>query len=74
VYAGYLISEGLQSDDSSTPEGQLSQISSSPPITDASLNILNIFYALEWALFAAGAVFLWWRLLRDDFERRTEDD
>ena len=74
VYAGYLIAEGLQSDDSPAPEGQLSEISSSPPITDASLNILNIFYALEWALFAAGAVFLWWRLLRDDFERRTEDD
>lgn len=29
------------------------------------INYLNIFYALEWALFAGFAVFLWWRLVKD---------
>jgi len=66
VFAGYVIAEhdipGLK------------RISSTPPISDASLNLLNVFYAVEWALFAGGAVFLWWRLLRDDWERRTEPD
>lgn len=66
VYAGYLIAE--------TDVPGLARISSTPPITDASLNLLNVFYAVEWVLFAGGAVFLWWRLLRDDFERRTEAD
>ena len=69
VYAGYLVSEPAESS-----EGPLVAITSSPPITDASLNLLNIFYAVEWVVFAVGAVFLWWRLLRDDFERRTEDE
>jgi len=66
VYAGYLIAE------QDVPG--LSRISSTPPITDASLNLLNVFYAVEWVVFAGGAVFLWWRLLRDDWERRTEAD
>lgn len=66
VYAGYLISEA--------DAPGLSRIASTPPITDTSLNLLNVFYAVEWVLFAAGAVFLWWRLLRDDWERRTEAD
>ena len=64
VYAGYLIAE--------VDQPGLERISSTPPISDASLNILNVFYAVEWIVFAAGAVFLWWRLLRDDFERRNE--
>ena len=73
VYAGYLIAEGIGGSGDSTG-GPLAEISSSAPISDASLNVLNVFYAVEWAIFAGGAVFLWWRLLRDDFERRTEDD
>jgi hypothetical protein len=66
VFAGYLIAEH------DVPG--LSRISSTPPISDASLNLLNVFYAVEWVLFAGGAVFLWWRLLRDDWERRTDAD
>lgn len=30
------------------------------------LNFLNIFYAIEWVLFAGFAVFMWWRLVEDD--------
>ena len=29
------------------------------------INYLNIFYAVEWALFAGFAIFLWWRLVKD---------
>lgn len=29
------------------------------------INYLNIFYALEWALFGGFAIFLWWRLVKD---------
>lgn len=29
------------------------------------VNYLNIFYAVEWSLFAGFAVFLWWRLVKD---------
>ncbi|WP_343318356.1 SURF1 family protein [Arthrobacter sp. TMP15] len=37
------------------------------------VNWLNIFYAIEWVLFAGFAVFLWWRLVADDY-RRDQDE
>ncbi len=70
VYAGYLVLEPAPAQ----KIAGLEQIASTPPISDTSLNLLNVFYAIEWVVFACGAVFLWWRLLRDDFERRTEED
>lgn len=33
------------------------------------MNWLNVFYALEWVVFAGFAVFLWWRLLADAHRR-----
>jgi len=37
-----------------------------PPVESAGLDLLNVFYALQWWLFAAIAVFFWGRLVRDD--------
>ncbi|MEV8146358.1 SURF1 family protein [Specibacter sp. NPDC078709] len=34
---------------------------------------LNIFYAIEWVVFAGFALFLWWRLVADDY-RRDQDE
>jgi hypothetical protein len=28
-----------------------------------------VFYAAEWVIFAGFAVFLWWRLVRDEWEK-----
>lgn len=38
------------------------------------LDLLNIFYAIEWAVFAIMALYIWWRLVRDDYllERDTD--
>ena len=36
-----------------------------PPEAGTQVNWLTLFYALEWALFAGFAVFLWWRLVED---------
>lgn len=38
------------------------------------INWLNIFYAVEWVVFAGFAVFLWWRLVADDLRRRQESE
>lgn len=32
---------------------------------EAGINWLSAFYAIEWAVFAGFAVFMWWRLLKD---------
>ena len=65
VYQGYIV-------DSVAPDG-LAVIDSPEPVVDVPLNWLNIFYALEWAVFAAFAVFLWYRLVRDAWEREVEE-
>ncbi len=42
-------------------------------VTEAEVNWLNAFYAIEWSLFAGFAVFLWWRLVRDAQLRELEE-
>lgn len=38
-------------------------------VTDESVDWLNIFYAVEWLVFAGFALYLWWRLLKDAVEK-----
>jgi cytochrome oxidase assembly protein ShyY1 len=65
VYAGYIVD--------SVPPAGLAAIDSPVPEDDVALNWLNVFYALEWAVFAGFAVFLWYRLVRDAVEREEEE-
>ncbi|MEW9870282.1 SURF1 family protein [Arthrobacter sp. HS15c] len=37
------------------------------------INWLNLFYSLEWVVFAGFALFIWWRLVKDDYRRTLED-
>lgn len=61
VYSGYLVLE-------SAPPG-LETIAAPPPSADVSLNLLNLFYAIEWVIFGGFAVYLWWRLVKDEQEK-----
>ncbi|MCY7403407.1 MAG: SURF1 family protein [Cryobacterium sp.] len=65
VYSAYIV-------DAAAPAG-LDVIDSPVPDVDQSLNWLNIFYAIEWVVFAGFAVFLWYRLVRDALEREQEE-
>jgi len=66
VYGGYIVwddaAAGLDVIDSPVPEVGL------------TLNWLNVFYAVEWAVFAVFAVYLWFRLVKDAWEREQEDE
>jgi len=64
VYFGFII-------DGMAPQG-LTVIDSPVPEDAVALNWLNIFYAFEWVVFAGFAVFLWFRLVRDAWEREEE--
>jgi surfeit locus 1 family protein len=66
VYSGYLTT-------ADAPPG-LTPIAAPPPAIDVELNLLNLFYAIEWVLFGGFAVYLWWRLVRDEYERELEAD
>jgi cytochrome oxidase assembly protein ShyY1 len=65
AYNGYIVADRTW--------GSLSAIYSPPPIDKATLNWLNVFYAVEWVVFAGFAIFLWYRLVRDTYEREIEE-
>jgi cytochrome oxidase assembly protein ShyY1 len=65
VYGGYLVL-------SVAPEGLLSIGTEAPP-TERQLNWLNLFYAAEWAIFGVFALYLWYRLVKDEWERETAE-
>jgi hypothetical protein len=65
VYRPYLAS-------TEASEG-LDAISSPAPVEGSTVNWLNIFYAVEWAVFAGFAFYLWYRLARDRWERELEE-
>ncbi|CAN5330949.1 hypothetical protein BH09ACT5_BH09ACT5_13830 [soil metagenome] len=64
VYGGYLIVDDA-------PAG-LEAIDAPAPIAEVGLNLLNVFYAVEWVIFAGFAIFLWYRLVRDAWELENE--
>lgn len=37
------------------------------------INWLNLFYSIEWVVFAGFALFIWWRLVKDDYHRDLEE-
>jgi cytochrome oxidase assembly protein ShyY1 len=51
----------------------LTTISSPRPQEQVELNLLNLFYAAEWALFAVAALYVWYRLVRDRWEQEGGD-
>ncbi|WP_353987333.1 SURF1 family cytochrome oxidase biogenesis protein [Ruicaihuangia caeni] len=68
VYSGYVVSHT----DLGVSASGMEAIDSPKPDSEFELNWLNIFYAIEWALFAVFAVYLWYRLVKDAWEREVE--
>jgi surfeit locus 1 family protein len=65
VYRPYLTS--------AKPMAGLTAISSPAPDERSGLNWLNLFYAVEWAVFAGFAFYLWYRLAKDAWEKEVEE-
>jgi cytochrome oxidase assembly protein ShyY1 len=51
----------------------LQTITSPAPQVEVELNFLNLFYAAEWVLFAGAALYIWYRLMRDLYEKEREE-
>lgn len=75
-YGGYLVlhpkasAELLQG--APLSEYGLERIESVPPLPAETVNWLNVFYAIEWVVFAGFAIFFWYRLARDAWEKEHE--
>jgi surfeit locus 1 family protein len=61
TYNGYLVDRA--------PTPGLTRIDAPRPVPQVELNLLNVLYAGEWALFALLAFYIWYRLVRDRWER-----
>ncbi|HST72437.1 MAG TPA: SURF1 family cytochrome oxidase biogenesis protein [Kocuria rosea] len=48
---------------------ELSRLEIDQQPTDESVDLLNLFYAVEWVVFAGFALYIWWRFVRDEHLR-----
>ncbi|WP_081737772.1 SURF1 family protein [Arthrobacter sp. H41] len=75
TYAAFVVSNEIRQADAVVPvEAPLETVEVGPQPQETPLNWLNIFYAIEWFVFAGFAFFLWWRLVADDYRRSLEDE
>ncbi len=65
AYGGFLVL--------SDAPAELQTIDSPAQKPDVTLNWLNVFYAAEWVIFAGFAFYMWFRLVRDEWEREQQE-
>lgn len=73
-YSGFLMPEAADGAAASVGTDGLSFV---PPTTtrdEDGFDLQSAVYAIEWLIFAAMALYMWWQLLRDDFLRRRLGD
>ncbi|WP_262364183.1 SURF1 family protein [Arthrobacter echini] len=74
VYAAFVVAAEMTRDGVPVPfAAGLEDVIVGPQPQETPVNWLNIFYAIEWVVFAGFAFFLWWRLVADDHRRSLED-
>ncbi len=74
-YAAFVVASDVAVDGVEVPfAAGLEQVVVGPQPQETPVNWLNIFYAVEWVVFAGFAFFLWWRLVADDYRRTLEDE
>jgi cytochrome oxidase assembly protein ShyY1 len=74
-YAAFVVASEVTADGADVPfAADLEKVVVGPQPQETPINWLNIFYAIEWVVFAGFAFFLWWRLVADDHRRTLEDD
>lgn len=72
VYSGFLVLHPEAGTVESLDAVGLETIDSVAPLPVSAVNWLNVFYAIEWLVFAGFAVFFWYRLARDAWEKEHE--
>ncbi|SOC89072.1 Cytochrome oxidase assembly protein ShyY1 [Curtobacterium sp. 314Chir4.1] len=68
MYLGYVVADGT-----TAKAADLGTIADRAPTREVQFDWLNLFYAVEWVVFAGFAVFLWYRFVKDAWEREEED-
>jgi surfeit locus 1 family protein len=69
MYGGYVVADG-----STAKAAGLGTIADQAPTREVQFDWLNLFYAVEWVVFAGFAVFLWYRFVKDAWEREQDEE
>ena len=72
VYSGYLVLHDDAGSRAVIAAADLDPVDSVAPLPVDAVNWLNVFYALEWLVFGGFAIFFWYRLARDAWEKEHE--
>lgn len=74
-YAAFVVASDITVGGAGIPfAADMERVLVGPQPQETPINWLNIFYAIEWVVFAGFAFFLWWRLVADDHRRTLEDE
>lgn len=73
-YSAFVTAEEISVDGAAPDSGGMQTVVVEGQPEETPVNWLNIFYALEWIIFAGFSVFLWWRLVADEYRRSLEED
>ena len=73
-YAAFVTANEITVDGQPAETGNLRMVDVDAQPQETSVNWMNIFYAIEWVVFAGFSVFLWWRLVADAHRRSLEDN
>ncbi|TDL47207.1 SURF1 family protein [Kocuria rosea] len=69
-----LAGDGTLAPDAALLDPGLSRLDIDQQPTDESVNLLNLFYAVEWVVFAGFALYIWWRFVRDEWQREQNPE
>ncbi|OUM41441.1 SURF1 family protein [Arthrobacter agilis] len=74
IYSAFVVASEVDASGAAVPfDRDMTRVVVGPQPQETPVNWLNIFYAIEWVVFAGFAFFLWWRLVADDHRRSLED-
>lgn len=73
LYTGFVTAHSLTANGQPVTQPGLESIYVGPQPQEAQINWLNVFYGIEWVVFAGFAFFLWYRMVRDDYQRGMDD-
>lgn len=73
-YSAFVTAHELTVDGAPVDQGGMQTVVVDAQPEETPVNWLNIFYAVEWIVFAGFSVFLWWRLVADDYRQSLEED
>ncbi|OAV59362.1 SURF1 family protein [Enteractinococcus helveticum] len=68
LYAGYVVAEtfAVSGTEHVVSGTGVEGVETAPQPEEAQVAWLNVFYAIEWFIFAVFSLYLWWRFVRDD--------